>query len=108
MAFLEAQGLRPDTVRAIGGGARDAVWLQIKADVLGRTVEQPAVTEAAVLGAAMLAAVGSGAFASLADASARWYRPRRTFVADPARHAAYEAPFRRYLELGTAVAKARA
>ncbi len=94
--WLARHGLAPTILRCIGGGARNAFWLQLKADVLGRRVEQPAVTEAAVLGAAMLAAWGAGAFAALPEASAAWYRSGRTFAPDPAAHAAYEEPYARY------------
>src|SRR5262249_34087550 len=50
-----------DPIRFIGGGARSAVWCQIFADVLGRTVEQVAdPVNANARGAAMLAAVALG------------------------------------------------
>jgi xylulokinase len=52
---------RLDPIRFIGGGARSAVWCQIFADVLGRTVEQVAdPVNANARGAAMLAAVALG------------------------------------------------
>ncbi len=96
---LSANGFRPDTVRAIGGGAKSDVWLQMQADVTGLPVERPAVTEAAVVGAAMLAAAGAGAFPSLEDASAGLYRASRVFQPDPRAHAAFAAPYARYNEL---------
>ena len=45
---------------ATGGGARSAVWLQIKADMLGVPIMTPASPERACLGAAMLASVAAG------------------------------------------------
>jgi xylulokinase len=97
--FLRDCGLRPRVVRSIGGGARSDLWLQIKADVLGVPVERPAVTEAAVMGAAMLAAVGCGDRASLRQASESLYRCARIF--EPQRHnrAAYAEAYRRYQRL---------
>ncbi|HEX9065189.1 MAG TPA: FGGY-family carbohydrate kinase [Streptosporangiaceae bacterium] len=54
-------GRRLDPIRFIGGGARSAVWCQIFADVLGRTIDQVAdPVNAGVRGAAMLAAVALG------------------------------------------------
>jgi len=99
LALLRDSGLRIEVVRAIGGGARSDVWLQIKADVTGLAVERPAVTEAAVLGAAMLAAVSCGEFKSLQECCEALYRRDRLFEPDPGRRGLYEAPYARYLEL---------
>lgn len=43
-----------------GGGARSDLWAQIHADVLGRPVQRVRVHDSAVLGAALLGAVGAG------------------------------------------------
>jgi len=96
--LLRATGFAIDIARSIGGGARSDLWLQIKADATGLPIEQPAVTEAATLGAAMLAAVGRGAFASLEESSAALYHAHRTFEPDAARHAQYEQPYMAYRE----------
>lgn len=56
-------GFRDVSLRAIGGGAKSDLWMQIFADVLGMTVE--AVDEpqqAGARGAALIAAVGLGAY----------------------------------------------
>jgi xylulokinase len=94
--FLRRSGLTFDTIRSIGGGAKNAFWLQMKADVIGQPIEKPAVAEASTLGAAMLAAVGHGAFASLAEASAALYRAGAVFQPRPEAQAAYEMPYHRY------------
>jgi xylulokinase len=45
-------------IMAVGGGACNDVWLQMKADITGLRYQRPAHPEAAPLGAAMLAAFG--------------------------------------------------
>jgi xylulokinase len=105
--FLESQRLRIRTVRSIGGGAKNDLWLQMKADVLGRPVEKPRVTEAAVLGAAMLAAFGCREFTSLAETSAGLYQAQKVFHPDQARHRAYREPFNRYRELRARMSEGR-
>jgi xylulokinase len=55
-----AAGLRIDELRVTGGTARNDAWNQIKADVLGVGVAVPGILETAVLGAAIVAAVGIG------------------------------------------------
>ena len=49
---------------AVGGGARNAVWRQMQADVLGLPVVTVSPSGGAPYGATVLAAVGSGEFAS--------------------------------------------
>ena len=55
-----AAGLRIGELRVTGGTAGNEAWNQIKADVLGIRVAVPEVREAALLGAAVMAAVGLG------------------------------------------------
>ena len=83
-------------IRSLGRSARSDLWLQMKADMLQTPVERPACTEAASLGAAMLAATGTGQFASLAEASDAWYAPARSFDPDPELAAVYDDIFGRY------------
>jgi len=67
---LRGQGLTMSEARIIGGGSRSAAWRQIVADVLGISVLMPRVTDAS-FGAALIAAVGVGAFPDAATAAAR-------------------------------------
>jgi xylulokinase len=57
--------------RASGGGSKSGWWMQLKADLLGIPVEVPEHSEPGTLGAALLAGVGIGAYASLAEAAER-------------------------------------
>jgi xylulokinase len=72
LADVIAANPRPVTgpVRLLGGGAASPLWRQIIADVTGLTLAVPAGADAA-FGAALLAALGTGAFASPAEAVAR-------------------------------------
>ncbi len=57
-----------DAVVPSGGGAQSRLWLQIKADMLGRTFLLPESGELACKGAAMLCAVGMSCFRDIAEA----------------------------------------
>jgi len=59
---FEAEGLR-----LVGGGAKNALWNQLRADITGLPVTTIANEEATVLGAALFAFVGAGVFPSIAD-----------------------------------------
>jgi xylulokinase len=65
---LDALGAGGDEIRVVGGGARSALWLQIKADVTGRPVRRVLGDCATSTGAAMLAGVAAGAFPDLETA----------------------------------------
>jgi xylulokinase len=54
--LLRANGIKSETVRLIGGGAKSAIWRQIVADVMDTPVICTAHSEAAALGAAIQAA----------------------------------------------------
>lgn len=83
-------GVAPYELRSVGGGARSAVWSQIKADVTGLPVRVPAVVDhAGALGAAIVAGAGSGVFASIAEGADALVRLVRTFEPDPAVAARY-------------------
>ncbi len=58
------------SVRLGGGGARSALWRQIQADVYGHEVEMVEAEEGAAYGAALLAGVGAGMWASVDAACA--------------------------------------
>lgn len=57
--------LKPDVIHHSGGGAASDVWCQIRADVLGSTLQRTAMRDAGVLGAALIAGVGVGQFSTL-------------------------------------------
>jgi xylulokinase len=66
---------------------------------MGIIVERPTCSDAASLGAAMLAAAGIGRFSSIAEASEAWYRPARVFEPDHSRHEGYGEVYARYQDL---------
>jgi xylulokinase len=66
---LVRQSSTLDEIRASGGGAQSRLWLQIIADTVGLPVRVVGTSEAAAHGAALLAAVGTGAFASIREAT---------------------------------------
>lgn len=96
---LEQAGVRIEELRAVGGGAKSAQWLQIKADILGRPVKTLRVREAACLGAAILAGAASGVYASVDAGVAQVVQPRDIFSPRPERHKKYIDKYRVYTQL---------
>jgi xylulokinase len=88
--------------RVAGGGARSAWWMQLKADLLGIGVEVSDLSEPGTFGAAALAGVGTGTFASLTEAAAL-ARIGRRYEPDEARARRYEVKLSRHRNLATEI-----
>lgn len=69
LELIRSLGLPIREVRLAGGGARNAWWRQLQADVYGCRCVSMRAEEGSALGAALLAAVGAGAFSSVPAAS---------------------------------------
>jgi xylulokinase len=65
---MSYMGLSLEEIRVVGGGARSALWRQIKADVTRLPVSITNTTETTALGAAIIALVGSGLIDTLDEA----------------------------------------
>lgn len=66
--IIEQMGVNVEVVRVSGGGARSAFWRQILADVFGKRVAILETQEGSAYGAALLAMVSTGQFASTPEA----------------------------------------
>ena len=101
---LAAMGLPGEEIRVVGGGARSAVWCQAKADACAIPVRPVAGSEPTALGAAMLAAVGAGAYDDAAAASsAMAVLGADRYEPDPETAGAYDEGYDRYRRLFDAI-----
>ena len=88
-----------DTIRFVGGGALSPVTCQILADITGRTVETVENTkDVGSIGAAMLAAVGSGAVSSLGEAG-RLIAVKDRFLPNAENRAVYDRNYEVFKKL---------
>jgi len=85
-----------ETVRLGGGGARSTLWRQIQADVYGQSVEIVEAEEGAAYGAALLAGVGGGVWASVDEACAAAVRVRATIEPEPSSAKLMDERYRNY------------
>jgi xylulokinase len=93
---MQAAGIELRELRVVGGGAKSRLWNQIKADVTGLQVNVPEITETTALGAAFLALVGLGAYATLAEVSEHVVKIRERIDPDPVAASIYTESYRRY------------
>lgn len=97
--ILREYGVPVDSVRAAGGGAASELWLQMQADILGAGVAVTNVEEAPAVGAAILAAVGTGAYATVAEAADAIVKVVREYRPDENRAALYNDYYETYRAL---------
>ncbi|MBQ6471178.1 MAG: hypothetical protein IJJ33_04280 [Victivallales bacterium] len=95
---LRTLGANFGELRALGGGARSRLWLQIKADVLRRPIVTTACPEATALGAAILGAVAAGDFTVATEAADTMVKPALRIEPGPDAER-YEAAFQQYRQL---------
>ena len=93
---MRRAGLELSELRVMGGGAKSQLWNQIKANVTGLQVSVPEVLETTALGAAFLALVGIGAYASLSEAAENIVRIQQRIDPQPDVQSVYKEAYERY------------
>jgi len=93
LAFRLMKQIHPEMaepeIAVYGGGARSALWNQIKADVMGVPYVALAREDLAALGDAIIAGCALGIYADMAEAAERLVRHAARFEPRPAAHAFY-------------------
>ena len=79
----------PERIIATGGAAKNAFWMQNKADITGLSLTVPDVYEATPLGAAMLAGLGCGVYKNDAEAVQAVQKPSVTYDPDESKYRQY-------------------
>lgn len=96
---LNRLGVRARELRVLGGGSKSRLWSQIHADTCGIPVVVPTQGEAAVLGAAILAAVGIHAYADIASAVRAMVLTGEEVKPNSANRSVYERSYDLYVAL---------
>ena len=94
---LKDADLPCDSILAVGGGTKSAIWCQMWADIAGIPVKIPQEQEAACLGAAMIGAVADGLFASYADAVSACVAIKEEYL--PNLNVTYEEKYNKFCTL---------
>jgi xylulokinase len=95
-SMLSAGVVMDDIITLTGGASKSPAWCQIIADVLGRKVRTLDVQDAALLGAAGLAAIGAGFFADAGEVVDKMVGFDATYEPIPANVEVYNATFELY------------
>ena len=95
--ILETLGIQGSCMIVSGGAAQNDTLNQLKADILGMRIAALDEPDASALGAAMLAAIGTGAYPSLSEVYAEWKGNTREF--EPQNQYDYAGRFELYKQL---------
>ena len=90
---------RSNDILATGGGSRSDLWLQIKADMLGRPVKRARYRESGTAGAAIAAGLAIGIYDSVEQGVAAFKGAEKDFVANPKYSETYAKLQKRYQEV---------
>ncbi|MFC4388762.1 xylulokinase [Gracilibacillus marinus] len=93
IAIFRENGKQIDTVYSIGGGAKNHDWLQMQADIFNAKIVKLKSEQGPGMGAAMLAAYGSGWFHSLKECAEVFLEDAETFEPIEENVKAYEQLF---------------
>ncbi len=96
---LNALGMGNGEIIATGGGTRSAIWVQIKADLIGKPIKIVENSDTTALGAAIFAGVAQGNFSNLNEAVNRLIKYGREFEPNLALKAQYDEAYAFYREL---------
>lgn len=96
-------GIDIERTKICGGGAKSPLWKKIIANILNLKVDVIAQEEGPALGAAMLAAVGCGEYASVEEAAQTIVQVVDTIEPEPELVEKYEEKYQRFRKLYPAV-----
>ena len=97
--IVEFSGVNNDTIVFAGGASKGFLWPQILADVTGKRVKIPVVTEATALGGAMAAGVAIGKYTSISEAAGNLVSWDREFTPNSNNHATYQEITENWVEV---------
>jgi xylulokinase len=96
---MEAMGAPPRRLVAVGGGAKNPLWLQIVSDVAGLPQDVPQRTIGASYGDAFLAGIATGLVPDLASLKEQWVTLALQLEPDPSMKPVYDAYYAIYRDL---------
>jgi xylulokinase len=86
----EQAGVRLIEVRSVGGGARSALWCQIKADILGLPVLLPEASVGAPFGDAILVGMGLGLYPDVLQSVRQLVKVKKRYEPNRENHERYQ------------------
>lgn len=99
LSILQELGVAPRSLLLTGGGARSKLVRQLQSEIYGLPVGTVQREGGPAFGAALLAAVGAGAYPNLGSAVATTVTRSALEIPDPIRHRDYDLPYAKFRAL---------
>ncbi len=96
---LQSMGIEIEEIRSLGGGSKSSLWNQIKTDITSKRLITMDVSEAACLGAAILAAKAVGIFGSVEEACEKAVSVKRAYIPEKENRSVYEKGYKKYIKI---------
>lgn len=97
--IMKGMGISIPVISVSGGGAKSRLWCEIIADALDAKVIKLNTNEGPAYGAAILAAVGDGLFASVEQACSAFIKVTETIEPQPANVQLYNQKYRKFTKI---------
>lgn len=97
--IAKSLGIKIESTKICGGGAKSDIWVKIIANVLNINVEKIAIEEGPALGAAMLAAVGCKEFDTVKDAANKIVKVVEVIKPDPKLVSSYNTAYEKFRKI---------
>lgn len=97
--IAKSLGIKIQSTKICGGGAKSDLWVKIIANVLNVNVEKISAEEGPALGAAMLAAVGCGEFNTVKDAVDKIVKVVEVVKPDPEIVSNYDIAYEKFKKI---------
>lgn len=101
-----SSGFSPESLVALGGGASSDLWLRIQSDIYGKALVLTQSKEQAVLGAAITAGVGIGAYRDFQEGCDKCVSYGRVIEPNMQNHAVYQEYFAVFKDIYTSASPA--
>jgi FGGY-family pentulose kinase len=95
---MREHGFKPTETVVAGGPTKSDLWMKMHADVSNLPISFTREGEGAVLGSAMLAAVGAGIYPDIQTAAENMVHTERIIEPDPTAHEEYQFYVDKYIE----------
>ncbi|RIW37353.1 xylulokinase [Bacillus salacetis] len=97
--LFRSSGKTVDSIISIGGGAKNETWLQMQADIFNAKIEKLSSEQGPGMGAAMLAAYGTGWYSSLKECADKFLQTSKTYHPIPENVENYKKVFAAYQQI---------
>lgn len=96
LEILKENNVDFSELRAVGGGSKSPLWLQIKADITGKRIIPLETEESGIVGCVMLAGVATGVYKNLKEAVNVFVKKGKPYIPDKNNREIYTKNYTEY------------